>query len=359
MLLKKSYIIVGLSGGVDSSVALYLLKQAGHKVHAVFMKNWEEDDTDHYCASANDIADAQTVCQMLDVELQIVNFANDYWERVFTFFLQEYRNGRTPNPDILCNKEIKFNAFLDYAKKKGADFIATGHYVRLHPDNNIRYLQKAVDLDKDQSYFLYALNHSQLTQSVFPIGHLKKTQVRILAKELRLPTYAKKDSTGICFIGKRKFKQFLQNYLPAQAGDIINIDGEYIGKHEGLMFYTIGQRQGLNIGGKKNKSQLPWYVVDKDLKENKLIVVQGRNHPALSKKTLEACQIHWINEAPSLPCTLSAKIRYRQQDEPCLLQAGGRESLQVTFEKAQRAITPGQSIVFYKGSICLGGGIIT
>lgn len=347
------HIIVGLSGGVDSSVAAYLLKEAGHHVEGVFMKNWEGDDTDTYCPATQDLADAQAVCDKIGIELQLVNFADKYWERVFSYFLQEYRAGRTPNPDILCNKEIKFKAFLDYAKQRGADKIATGHYAR----NLNNQLLKGVDPNKDQSYFLYALNEEQLKNSLFPVGHLPKTEVRALAAKLGLKTHDKKDSTGICFIGERKFKTFLNDYLPAQPGNIETVEGKVIGKHDGLMFYTIGQRQGLQIGGQKGRPEAPWYVASKDLARNVLIVVQGE-HPALFKTTLTTSSLHWINAAPTLPVKVTAKIRYRQPDQPCIITAVSNDQYLITFAESQRAVTPGQSIVFYQDDICLGGGII-
>ncbi|SRR5579883_2288921 len=352
------HIVVGLSGGVDSSVSAYLLKKAGHQVEAVFMKNWEGDDTDTYCPAANDLADAQAVCEVLGIELQLVNFADRYWERVFSYFLQEYRAGRTPNPDILCNKEIKFRAFLDYAKQRGADYIATGHYVRTSHDQHGVQLLKGSDPQKDQSYFLYALNQEQLSQSLFPVGDLSKQQVREIAAMLRLKNYAKKDSTGICFIGERKFKTFLSEYLPAQPGMIKTLGGEIIGKHDGLMFYTIGQRQGLHIGGRKDKAELPWYVAAKDITQNVLYVVQGDHHPALFKQDLIAANVHWIHHIPALPFKAAAKTRYRQQDQACVIEKMEEDHYRVTFAEPQRAITPGQSVVFYQDDICLGGGII-
>lgn len=355
---NPKHIIVGLSGGVDSSVSAYLLKQAGHDVEAVFMKNWEGDDSDEFCAAAQDFADAQSVCEQLNIPLSLVNFANEYWERVFAYFLAEYRSGRTPNPDILCNKEIKFNAFLDYAKLRGADYIATGHYVQNVQRNGNTYLLKGSDPQKDQSYFLYALDENQISQSLFPVGHLTKAEVRAIAKEIGLENHAKKDSTGICFIGERKFKSFLQEYLPAQPGVIETLDGEQIGTHDGLMFYTIGQRQGLHIGGKKGKEESPWYTVAKDLPRNVLIVTQGDNHPALFKQELIASQLHWINQPPALPLRAAAKTRYRQPDQACLVEQISGGHYKVTFDTPQRAITPGQSIVFYQEEICLGGGII-
>ncbi len=354
---KPQHIIVGLSGGVDSAVSAYLLKQQGHHVEAIFMKNWEGDDTETYCPSTIDMEDAQAVADQLGIQLHLVNFADKYWEKVFSYFLDEYRAGRTPNPDILCNKEIKFRAFLDYAKNRGADFIATGHYVRKTVTGNVTQLLKGNDDQKDQSYFLYALNESQLAQSLFPVGELTKQQVRAIASELKLKNHAKKDSTGICFIGERKFKTFLNDYLPAKRGPIVTITGETIGEHDGLMFYTMGQRQGLKIGGQKNKAELPWYVAEKDLAQNRLIVVQGE-HPALFKSTLTTSSIHWINQPPELPLRLTAKTRYRQPDQACVIEQVNSQEYRITFDQPQRAVTPGQSIVFYQHDICLGGGII-
>lgn len=354
MLKTPKHIIVGISGGVDSSVAAYLLKAAGHRVEGIFMKNWEGDDTDTYCPATEEMAVAQAVCDKLDIPLRMVNFASEYWERVFSHFLTEYRAGRTPNPDILCNKEIKFKAFLDYAKQAGADYIATGHYVRKDAAN---HLLKGLDPNKDQSYFLYALKDSQIADSLFPVGDLPKTEVRAIAEKIGLPNFAKKDSTGICFIGERKFKTFLNEYLPAKPGIIKTIDGETVGKHDGLMFYTIGQRQGLQIGGLKGKSELPWYVVEKDLTSNVLIVAQGE-HPTLYKITLTCSQLTWTHAAPASGARLQAKTRYRQPDQTCQITPINQDQYQVTFETPQRAITPGQSIVFYQEDICLGGGII-
>lgn len=351
---KPSNIIVGMSGGVDSSVSAYLLKEAGHNVRGIFMKNWEGDDTDSFCPAEQDMADAQAVCDKLGIELSMVNFANEYWERVFAFFLDEYSAGRTPNPDILCNKEIKFSAFLDYARNAGADYIATGHYVRKSQSNQ---LLKGKDAGKDQSYFLYAIDADQIAQALFPVGELQKSEVREIAEKNGLITHNKKDSTGICFIGERKFKEFLNEYLPAQPGEMVTIDGEVIGEHDGLMFYTIGQRQGLKIGGIKDMPELPWYVADKDLETNRLIVVQGE-HDALYKPTLICSQLHWINEAPALPLQCKAKTRYRQKDQECTLTALENGQYRADFAQPQRAITPGQSIVFYIDDICLGGGII-
>lgn len=353
------HIIVGMSGGVDSSVTALLLKEQGHHVTGVFMKNWEEDDTDTYCPASIDMADAQAVCDKLQIELHRINFSSEYWERVFTHFLQEYRAGRTPNPDILCNKEIKFKAFLDYAKQRGADCIATGHYARIQQQGEQFQLLKGLDSAKDQSYFLYLLGQKQLAQSVFPIGDLTKQTVRELAHKARFKNHEKKDSTGICFIGERKFKTFLSDYLPAQPGDIITTEGKVIGRHNGLIFHTIGQRQGLKIGGIKDGAEAPWYVVAKNLAQNTLVVAQGQEHPLLYTRTLMASQVHWIGGAPpTFPYSLRAKTRYRQVDQACIIHTIDQDRYRVDFTEAQRAVTPGQSVVFYDGDVCLGGGII-
>lgn len=359
MSLPPSHIFVGMSGGVDSSVAAYLLQKEGHHVEGVFMKNWENDDTDTYCSAADDLADAQSVCDQLKINLNVVNFADLYWQRVFAHFLDEYRLARTPNPDILCNKEIKFNAFLNYAEKRGADYIATGHYVSTHQSDQQVQLMKGRDPHKDQSYFLYALSQMQLTKSLFPVGGLLKSQVREIAQTLGFKNHAKKDSTGICFIGERKFKKFLNEFLPTKPGHIETLNGETIGQHDGLMFYTIGQRQGLKVGGIQGKSEEPWYVASKDIVRNVLIVVQGAEHPALFQKSLMAVHCHWINEPPHLPIKAMAKTRYRQRDQACLIEAHPTsDQVLVSFVQPQRAITPGQSIVFYQDDICMGGGII-
>lgn len=353
--MSRKHIIVGMSGGVDSSVAALLLKNEGHHVEGAFMKNWEADDTDTYCPASADLQDAQTVCDQLQIELHRVNFAAEYWERVFAHFLVEYQAGRTPNPDILCNKEIKFKAFLAYAKQRGADYIATGHYVRRTPQLQ---LLKGLDPAKDQSYFLYALNQQQLAHSLFPVGELNKTTVREIAAKARFKNHSKKDSTGICFIGERKFKAFLTEYLPAQPGAIETPAGDIIGQHDGLMFYTLGQRQGLKIGGQRNTSDAPWYVVGKDLARNVLQVAQGQTHPLLYVHSLLAGSLHWINTPPTFPLQVNAKTRYRQTDQACMINQLDEKHYKIDFTNPQRAITPGQSIVFYQGDVCLGGGII-
>ncbi len=351
-------IIVGLSGGVDSSVAALLLKKQGYDVHGLFMKNWEEDDSENYCSAAEDLRDAQAVCDVLDIPLHLVNFSAEYWDNVFAHCLQEYKAGRTPNPDVLCNREIKFKVFLDYALHLGGAAIATGHYVRNHYENGHYHLLKGIDPNKDQSYFLYLLGQSQLAQSCFPIGDLKKTVVRELATQADLATQTKKESTGICFIGERPFKTFLARFLPAQPGIIETPEGKSLGEHDGLMFYTIGQRQGLKIGGIAESSGEPWYVVAKDIPNNRLIVAQGHNHPLLFSSRLKAQQIHWISGvAPQIPLSCNAKTRYRQPDQACVITAL-TETCQVDFIQPQRAVTPGQSVVFYQGNECLGGGII-
>jgi tRNA-specific 2-thiouridylase len=355
---SPKHIIVGMSGGVDSSVAALLLKEQGHHVEGVFMKNWEGDDSDTYCPASVDMADAQAVCDQLDIELHRVNFASEYWENVFAHFLSEYRAGRTPNPDILCNKEIKFTAFLQFAKQRGADFIATGHYARCHQNDDQFQLLKGLDNQKDQSYFLHALSQSQLASSLFPIGELEKPHVRALAEKAGFKNHIKKDSTGICFIGERKFKTFLSEYLPAKPGNIESVNGEVLGTHDGLMFHTMGQRQGLKIGGKKNASESPWYVVAKDMPRNVLIVAQGHDHPELFAPALIANQIHWINETPDFPLKAAAKTRYRQTDQACIINKINATDYQIIFDEPQRAITPGQSVVFYQENVCLGGGII-
>ncbi|MGC9456780.1 MAG: tRNA 2-thiouridine(34) synthase MnmA [Halothiobacillaceae bacterium] len=349
-------VIVGLSGGVDSSVAALKLLEAGHEVEGLFMKNWEGDD--EHCPAKQDMLDAISVADSLGIPFHYVNFAQDYWDRVFAHFLAEYQAGRTPNPDILCNREIKFRAFLDHALELGADFIATGHYARVMHDERGGQLLKGRDPEKDQSYFLHALSSAQLSRALFPLGDLHKSEVRALAERAGLRTARKKDSTGICFIGERRFDTFLDTYLPARPGNIETLDGVVIGQHRGLMFHTIGQRQGLGIGGLRDYSDEPWFVAGKDLERNVLLVVQGGSHPALFKPALVAGQPHWIAGAPPAEAfECMAKIRYRQPDQAChVTLSAGR--LTARFAEPQRAITPGQSIVFYQGDRCLGGAVI-
>jgi tRNA-specific 2-thiouridylase len=349
-----------MSGGVDSSVTALLLLEQGHQVTGLFMKNWEEDDGTEYCTAMQDLADAQQVCDKLGIELKTVNFAAEYWDEVFEVFLSEFEKGRTPNPDILCNKHVKFKAFLNYAiEDLGAEYIATGHYARIGENNGEYFLLKGLDPSKEQSYFLYTLKQKQLARTLFPIGHLHKTEIRAVAEKAGFANSRKKDSTGICFIGERKFKEFLQRYLPTQPGDIRTPEGHLIGRHHGLMYYTFGQRQGLGIGGVKDAPDEPWYVLDKDLDNNVLIVGQGHDHPLMLHNVLEASQLDWCCDNPlntALRC--AAKTRYRQPDQSCRIEPIGNDRCKVIFDEPQRAITPGQSVVFYDGEVCLGGGII-
>ncbi len=353
-------VIVGMSGGVDSSVSAYLLLQQGYQVEGLFMKNWEEDDTDEYCAAAQDLADAQAVADKLGIELHTVNFAAEYWDNVFEYFLAEYKAGRTPNPDIMCNKEIKFKAFLEFAAEAlGADYIATGHYVRRACVEGEWQMLRGLDNNKDQSYFLYTLAAKHIAQTLFPVGELEKPEVRKIAEEQDLITANKKDSTGICFIGERKFKDFLQQYLPAQPGDIETTEGKVIGRHEGLMYHTLGQRKGLGIGGLKDAGEDPWYTVDKDLERNVLIVAQGSQHPRLFSKGMLVNQAHWVDrKGPDGQFECTVKTRYRQTDVSCIIEKIDADNYQVMFNEPVAAVTPGQSAVFYSGETCLGGAII-
>lgn len=351
-------VMVGMSGGVDSSVSALLLLQQGYQVEGLFMKNWEEDDGTEYCTAKEDLADAQAVCDKIGIPLHTANFAAEYWDNVFEHFLAEYRAGRTPNPDILCNREIKFKAFLDYAHALGADLIATGHYVRRQDRNGQTELLKGLDPNKDQSYFLHAVGGTQIAQSLFPIGALEKPRVRAIAEQEGLATARKKDSTGICFIGERRFRDFLKHYLPAQPGNIETTEGTVIGQHHGLMYHTLGQRQGLGIGGLKDANEAPWYVLEKDMARNVLVVGQGNEHPRLFSRALTLSHIHWVNPmTDSFPKKLTAKVRYRQSDQACQLEVIPN-GFRVCFDQLQRAVTPGQSVVFYEGAICLGGGVI-
>ncbi len=357
MNLSNEKIIVGLSGGVDSSVAALILLEKGFHVEALFMKNWGEDDDDEYCSAAEDLLDAQKVSDKLGIKLHTVNFSHEYWEDVFEHFLSEHKKGRTPNPDVLCNQRIKFKAFLDYAKDLGANKIATGHYARII-NNDGHYLMKAgVDGSKDQSYFLHLLNQDQLSQSLFPLGDLHKKQVREIALQNGFENAEKKDSTGICFIGERPFTDFLTTFLPKQKGDIVDENGRFIKHHQGLPFYTIGQRKGLEIGGGYSDSHEPWFVADKFIESNEILAVQG-DHPLLYHNTLVADSVHWIDQSPALPHKCSAKIRYRQKSQECQVMGIDGDCIQVNFIQPQRAITPGQSIVFYDHDVCLGGSVI-
>ncbi len=353
-------VIVGMSGGVDSSVSALLLQQQGYHVEGLFMKNWDEDDGSEYCTAKEDLADAQAVADKLGIKLHTANFAAEYWDNVFEYFLAEYKAGRTPNPDVLCNREIKFKAFLDYAMMLGADYIAMGHYVRRHDSEEGTQLLKGLDNNKDQSYFLHAVGSKELAKSLFPIGEMDKPLVREIAEQYGLATAKKKDSTGICFIGERRFKDFLAQYLPAQPGIILSTEGREMGRHSGLMYHTLGQRQGLGIGGVAgNNKHDAWYVVDKDLANNTLIVAQGSQHPRLFKKSLTASSIFWVDgKGPCENFRCMAKTRYRQPDQACLVKVLPDGGYEVVFDELQRAVTPGQSVVFYQGDVCLGGGVI-
>jgi tRNA-uridine 2-sulfurtransferase len=358
---RRPRVVVGMSGGVDSSVAAWLLKQQGCEVVGVFMKNWEDDDTDEYCTSREDLVDAASVADVLGIELEAVNFAAEYRERVFAHFLREYEAGRTPNPDVLCNSEIKFRAFLDYALRLGADAVATGHYARVRraPGDPSRVeLCKAGDATKDQSYFLHRLTQEQLAPVRFPLGDMQKHDVRRIAREQGIPTWAKKDSTGICFIGERPFRDFLARYLPRNAGPVVTPEGREIGAHDGLAYYTLGQRQGLKVGGMRGGSDEPWFVAAKDLARNALVVVQGHDHPLLYRRDVDAIEMHWIaGTPPALPARFGAKTRYRMPDAACTLEENG-DGWRATFDAPQWAPTPGQYLVLYDGDVCLGGGVI-
>ena len=384
---RRERVVVGMSGGVDSSVAAWLLKQQGYEVVGLFMKNWEDDDSDEYCTSREDLVDAAAVCDVIGIDLEAVNFAAEYRERVFAHFLADYRAGRTPNPDVLCNSEIKFRAFLDHALTLGADWIATGHYARVrrvttaggvrrgetHAGESSQRvsneLLKAVDAEKDQTYFLHRLTQEQLAPVLFPLGELTKREVRAIAQREGIPTYAKRDSTGICFIGERPFRDFLARYLPRTPGSIVTNEGDTIGQHQGLAYYTMGQRQGLRIGGVRDADDAPWFVADKDLERNALIVVQGHGHPMLYRRDVDAFDAHWICGAPpALPARLTAKTRYRMPDAECdvdiVTESAAHDlrshevRIRATFDAPQWAPTPGQYLVFYDGEVCLGGAVI-
>lgn len=346
-------VVVGMSGGVDSAVSALLLKRAGYDVLGVFMKNWEEKDEEGVCTSESDWKDVQHVCDLIGIPYYSVNFVKEYWDRVFTLFLSEYKAGRTPNPDVLCNREIKFKAFLDFAMQLGAEKMATGHFVQT---NDAGQLLKGADPGKDQSYFLYMLHSGQLKKAIFPVGGMTKAQVRAIAEEAGLPVAKKKDSTGICFIGERQFKPFLKQFLPAQPGDMVTPEGEIVGHHDGLMFYTLGQRRGLGIGGHGDGRS--YFVVDKDLKNNRLIVAQGEDHPLLYSHSAVIEQLTWVDQPAVEGAHYGVKTRYRQPDQGAILSRIGDQEAEVVFDAPQRAVTPGQSLVFYSGDVCLGGGII-
>ncbi|MCW6660458.1 tRNA 2-thiouridine(34) synthase MnmA [Aerococcaceae bacterium NML191292] len=357
---RQIRVVVGMSGGVDSSVAAYLLKQQGYDVIGLFMKNWDDTDEHGHCTATQDYEDVAQVAEQIGIPYYSVNFEKEYWERVFEYFLEEYRNGRTPNPDVMCNKEVKFKAFLDYAMQLGADYVAMGHYAQVHRDEQgVVHLLRGADSNKDQTYFLSQLSQAQLQKSLFPLGHLQKKEVRAIAEEAGLATAKKKDSTGVCFIGERNFNEFLANYLPNKPGKMLTLDGEVKGEHAGLMYYTIGQRQGLGIGGGGATNE-PWFVIGKDLQTQTLYVGQGFHHPNLYSEYLEASQIHFTTEEEkpqTFKCT--AKFRYRQQDIGVMVELDDTHTrAKVIFDEPVRAITPGQAVVFYNGEECLGGGII-
>ena len=356
--MSKKRVVVGMSGGVDSSVTAWLLKQQGYEVIGLFMKNWEDDDDSEHCSSRQDWIDAVSVADTIGVEIEAVNFAAEYKDRVFAEFLREYSAGRTPNPDVLCNAEIKFKAFLDHAMSLGAELIATGHYARVRQLNGEFQLLKGLDASKDQSYFLHRLNQAQLSKTLFPLGEMPKTQVRDLAHQLGLSNAAKKDSTGICFIGERPFREFLNRYLPTKTGAMKTLDGRVVGEHVGLSFYTYGQRKGIGIGGDKKGTGQPWFSAHKDIASNTLYVVQGHDHPALLSNQLHAEDASWIAGVAPTITEIGAKTRYRQSDSPCKLSVSDAQHFTLDFSEAQWAVTPGQYAVLYDGEVCLGGGVI-
>ncbi|QHE53089.1 tRNA 2-thiouridine(34) synthase MnmA [Pontibacillus sp. HMF3514] len=352
---KDTRVVIGMSGGVDSSVAALLLKEQGYDVVGIFMKNWDDTDENGVCTATEDYDDVVRVCNQLDIPYYAVNFEKQYWDKVFTYFLNEYKAGRTPNPDVMCNKEIKFKAFLDHAMSLGADYLATGHYAQVRQNGDQYEMLRGKDNNKDQTYFLNQLSQDVLSKVMFPLGHLDKSRVREIAKENDLATATKKDSTGICFIGERNFKEFLSEYLPAQPGNMETLEGEVKGKHDGLMYYTLGQRQGLGIGGPGE----PWFVVGKNVTDNILYVDQGYHNDYLYSDGLEASELNWTSgEAPTEPFTCTAKFRYRQEDSSVTVTPLENGRVKVDFHEPERAITPGQAVVFYDGEVCLGGGTI-
>ncbi|MFC5774497.1 tRNA 2-thiouridine(34) synthase MnmA [Ectobacillus antri] len=350
----ETRVVIGMSGGVDSSVAALLLKQQGYEVIGVFMKNWDDTDENGFCTATEDYNDVIQVCNQIGIPYYAVNFEKQYWDKVFTYFLEEYKAGRTPNPDVMCNKEIKFKAFLDHAMALGADYVATGHYARVVYEDGVYKMLRGVDDNKDQTYFLNQLNQKQLSKTMFPLGHLTKPQIREIAKEANLATATKKDSTGICFIGERNFKEFLSNYLPAQPGLMQTLSGEVKGKHDGLMYYTIGQRHGLGIGGDGD----PWFVVGKNLQDNILYVEQGFHNELLYGDEVVAVDVSWVNEPKVSEFTCTAKFRYRQADNKVTVQVMEGGNVRIFCDEPIRALTPGQAVVFYDGEVCLGGGTI-
>jgi len=353
---EETRVVVGMSGGVDSSVTAYLLKQQGYDCIGIFMKNWDDTDEFGHCTAEEDAQDVRRVCEQIGIPYYTVNFEKEYMDKVFSYFLDEYRKGRTPNPDVMCNREIKFGELLNKVLDLGADYIATGHYARVEYREGEYKLLRGVDDNKDQTYFLNVLGQAQLSKTMFPIGHLPKPRVREIALEAGLATAKKKDSTGICFIGERNFREFLRSYLPAQPGEIQSVEGKVLGEHEGLMYYTLGQRQGLGIGGGDGE---PWFVVDKDLENNILIVAQGANHPRLFSRGLLATDVHWVSDQPKDSVfTCTAKFRYRQPDQQVTVHLKENNTCEVVFDQPQKAVTPGQAVVFYRGEECLGGGTI-